>query len=63
MARKSLTGFDNQGQRLQNVATPAAASDAANKAYVDAATSGGSGGGLTTTQVRAIARRQAIVFG
>lgn len=35
MARKILTGVDNSNQRLINVASPSAGTDAANKDYVD----------------------------
>lgn len=62
MAKKHPNGIDGSGQRVVNVGTPTAASDAATKAYVDGLAGGGSGGGLTEAQASAIARRAAILY-
>ena len=59
MAKKHPNGIDGSGQRVVNVGTPTAGSDAATKAYVDAAAAGG---GLTEAQASAIARRAAILY-
>ena len=40
MARAFLNGIDSSNQKIVNVASPSAATDAANKAYVDALASG-----------------------
>lgn len=46
--RVSGTSVDFSNNRLQNVATPTAATDAANKAYVDSAVGAGTNGGART---------------
>lgn len=45
MSKKHPNGIDASGQRLLNVGTPTAATDAATKAYVDTAVGAVSGGG------------------
>lgn len=47
MARKLFTDLDVQSNKIINLATPTASTDAATKGYVDSASGGGGGGNKT----------------